>query len=111
MTLSKDARELADTLKKIVDGLESYEADSRRDYTSKVAARLKPLVQEFERLITEERSKEAAKMQLDDIRKLMHNINGAATKGEIDFVQDCVLNRYWQLSTIFQEAKYSHESL
>ncbi len=58
-----------------------------------------------------EKSKERAKQQLDEIRELMRNVNGAATKGEIEFVSGNVLNRYWELSTTFHEPRYSHESL
>ncbi|MFP6860191.1 hypothetical protein [Pseudomonas sp.] len=111
MTLASDSIELADTLKLIVDGLETYDLDSRREYTSKMAQTLKPLVEYFYYLVVVEKSKDCAKLQLDEIRELMHNVNGAATKGEIDFAPDDVLNRYWELSTIFQESRYVHDSL
>ncbi len=111
MTLASEAIELAETLQIIVDGLENYDSDSRREYTSKMAKRLKPLVDSFQRLVVGKKSKENAKLQLDEIRELMHDVNGAATKGEIDFVSGSVLNRYWELNTIFQESKYAQESL
>src|SRR3990167_2351252 len=111
MTLASDAIELADTLKCIVKGLEGYDLDSRREYTSKMAQRLKPLVDSFYNLVVFEKSKESAKLQLDEIREIMHNVNGAATKGEIFFVSDNVLNRYWELNTIFQESRYAYEPL
>lgn len=111
MTLATEAIELAETLQAIVNGLESYDLDSRREYTLKMAHRLKPLVNSFRDLVVVEKSKNDAKLQLDEIRELMHNVNGAATKGEIDFVSGSVLNRYWELSTIFQESKYAQESL
>jgi len=111
MTLASKAIELAEALQAIVDGLESYDTDSRREYTSKMAKQLKPLVDSFQRLVSVEKSKESAKLQLDEIRELMHNVNGAATKGEIDFVSGSMLNRYWELSTIFHESKYAKESL
>ncbi|GAB1263818.1 hypothetical protein [Aurantivibrio infirmus] len=111
MTLASEAKELAETLQAIVNGLESYDLDSRREYTSKMAQRLKPLVNSFRDIVVVEKSKNDAKLQLDEIRELMYNVNGAATKGEIDFVSGSVLNRYWKLSTIFQESRYVHESL
>jgi len=111
MNLASEATELVLVLNKIVNGLESYYKDSGQEYTSKMAARLKPLVSSFENFVTVEKSKGAAKLQLDEIKDLMHNVNGAATKGEIDFVSADVLNRYWELSTIFQETKFSHETL
>jgi len=111
MNLASEATELVLVLNKIVNGLESYYKDSGQAYTSKMAARLKPLVSSFENYVTVEKSKEAAKLQLDEIKELMHNVNGAATKGEIDFVSGDVLNRYWELSTIFQKTRFSHETL
>ncbi|MFM2477799.1 hypothetical protein [Celerinatantimonas sp. MCCC 1A17872] len=111
MTLASEAKELAETLQAIVEGLEGYDLDSRREYSSKMADRLKPLVNSFRELVLVEKSRDSAKLQLDGIKELMHNVNGAATKGEINFVSGSTLNRYWELSTIFQETKYVHESL
>lgn len=111
MTLASEAKELSETLQAIANGLESYDLDSRREYTSKMAQRLRPLVNSFHDIVVVEKSRNDAELQLDEIWELMHNINGAATKGEIDFVSDSVLNRYWELSTIFQEVRYAHEPL
>ncbi len=111
MNLASEATELVLVLNKIVNGLESYYKDSGQEYTFKMAARLKLLVSSFENYVAVEKSKEAAKLQLDEIKELMHNVNGAATKGEIDFVSGDVLSRYWELSTIFQETRFSHETL
>jgi hypothetical protein len=111
MNLASEATELVLVLNKIVNGLESYYKDSGQAYTSKMAARLKPLVSSFENFLTVEKSKKVAKLQLDEIKELMHNVNGAATKGELDFVSGDVLSRYWELSTIFQETRFSHETL
>ena len=111
MNLASEAKELVLVLNSIVTGLESYNKDSRQEYTSKMAVRLKPLVSSFENFVIVEKSKESAKLQFDEIKELMHNVNGAATKGEIDFVSGDILNRYWELSTIFQETRFSHEKL
>jgi hypothetical protein len=111
MSLASEAQELIESLKLVVAGLERYDKDSRRDYTTKMAARLKPLVESFDRIVTIDKSKELAKQQFDEIRELMHNVNGAYAKGDIYFVEDSVLDKYWQHHTIFQESKYVHESL
>lgn len=111
MKLTSKAIELADALQTIVESLENYDLDSRREYTSKMAQQLKPLVNSFRNLVVVEKSKNDAKLQLDEIKEIMHNVNGAATKGEIDFVSGSVLNRYWELSTIFQESKYTNENM
>jgi hypothetical protein len=111
MSLASEAQELIESLKLVVAGLEAYDKDSRSDYTMKMAARLKPLVESFDRIVTVDKSKELAKQQFDEIRELMHNAMGAYTKGDVYFVEDSVLDKYWQHHTIFQESKYAHESL
>jgi len=39
----------------------------------------------------------------------MYEVNGAAKKGEMDIFPEGLLNRFWQLSTIFQEQRYRDE--
>lgn len=111
MTLILDAKELVDSLKAVVVGLESYDKDSRSEYTLRMAARLKPLVECFDQLVTIEKSKGKAKLQFDEIRELMNSLSAAYTKGEINFVEDNVLEKYWEHHTIFQESRYANESL
>jgi len=41
----------------------------------------------------------------------MYEVNGAAKKGEMDIFPEGLLNRFWQLSTIFQEQRYRDERL
>jgi len=48
---------------------------------------------------------------LADLKGLMHEVNGAATKGELDVFSDDTLDRYWKLSTIFQESRFSGQGL
>ena len=88
MTLASEAKELAETLRSIVDGLENYNVDSRKEHTTKKASQMKPLVDSFYRSVTEEKSKEAAKLQLDEIKELMHvkgdpitNLNTGTSRG------------------------------
>jgi len=45
------------------------------------------------------------------IKEVMHEVNGAATKGEMDICAEGVLSRFWDLSTIFQEQRYRDERL
>lgn len=111
MSLASEANELSEVLQEVTLGLESYNADSRKEYTTKMAERLKPLVRSFHDFITIEKSVPKAKRQLDEIHEVMHNVNGAATKGEINFVSGKTLDRYWKLSTIFQESRHRNEVL
>ena len=111
MTLAADAKELTECLNLIVAGLESYKEDSRSEYTSRMAEYLKPLVTSFNKMVSVDRSKELAELKFDEINDLMHNINGAYTKGEIYFVEEGVLEKYWQYCSIFQESKDEYKSL
>ncbi len=111
MSLRSEAVDLLNVLRLVVRGLSEYNADDRSSYTRSLAKRLGPLVDEFERAVTTERSRESAGAVLSSIKVEMHEINGAATKGEIPVIADEVLDRYWQLHTIFQELRYRAQSL
>ena len=76
-----------------------------------MADRLRPLVAEPESTVVSERSRPAAERVLADISELMHGVNGAATKGEMEIFADDTLDRYWDLSTLFQESRFSGQSL
>ncbi len=108
MTLKDKALELADTLRKIVQCLRAYGIE----YTSQLANILNPQVEALFIAIHEERSRSHAADILTDIAPTMYEVNGAATKGDMDiFLGTDLLNRYWDLETIFRESRYSNESL
>ena len=111
MSLRSEAADLVNVLRLVVRGLREYNADDRSSYTRSLAQRLGPLVDEFDRAVTTERSRESAYAVLSSIKLAMEEINGAATKGEIPFVADNVLARYRQLNTIFQELRHRGQSL
>lgn len=110
MTLKAKARELCIALEAIVSGLERYDKDYRSRYTKELAAGLAPSVSRLKRAL-EERDREEAKDALADISEVMYEVNGAATKGEIDFIPPKALNTYWELRTIFQEMRYRDQKL
>ena len=110
MTLKAEARKLCSALESVVSGLETYEKDERRRYTKELAEILRPSVSSLRKAI-EENNREEAKKALNEVAELMHEVNGAATKGEIDFVPSKVLNSYWELKTIFQELRFRDEQL
>lgn len=110
MTLKSKARELCIALESITAGLERYDKDDRSRYTKQLAEILRPSVHKLEKAI-EEKNREEAKDALADISEIMHEVNGAATKGEIDFTSSEILNTYWDLNTIFQELRYRDEQL
>ena len=111
MTLRKDALKLAKALEDTVSNLEKYGLENKSEYAQKAAQRLKPAVTALYKAIKDECSREKAHEIITDIDKLMSNINGAATKGDMEFDNNNALNRYWQLKTIFQESRYRGESL
>jgi len=40
---------------------------------------------------------------------VMHEVNGASTKGEMKICEAGVLEAFWDLSAIFQERRYRDE--
>ena len=69
------------------------------------------MVQAYEESIKIKKSKESAKANLSELSDLMHEVNGAASKGEIDFISPDALDKYWDLKSIFQEIEYRNEPL
>ena len=114
MSLRTDAFELLATLKEVLEALRRFKHPNGAPYATEMIARLEPVVADFEHAIDEARDKDAAVVALDEIGPLMHNINGAATKGDLRIFpgyDDQTLNTYWRLNTIFRESRYAAESL
>ena len=114
MSLRTDAFELLATLKDVIAALRRFEHPNGAPYAIDMAARLEPVIADFEHAIVESQSKDAAVAALDEIEPLMHNINGAATKGDLRIFpayDDQTLDTFWRLKTIFRESRYAAESL
>src|SRR5262245_59183304 len=111
MTLATQAQELVRVLQAVVTSLAGFDPPAQRDYTRAMADRLRPLIAELQSAVASERSRSDAERVLADISELMHEVNGAATKGEMDIFTDDTLERYWHLSTLFQESRFSGQSL
>ena len=111
ITLATQAQELVRVLQAVVAALDRFDRLGQRDYTTGLAKRLRPLLAEFQSAVIEERSRPAAEGALADIKEVMHEVNGAATKGEMDIFSDATLARFWDLSTLFQESRFSGQSL
>jgi len=111
ITLATQAQELVRILQAVVAALERFDRPGQRDYTTGLAKRLGPLLAKFQSAVIGERSRPAAEQALVDIKEVMHEINGAATKGEMDIFSDATLDRFWNLSTLFQESRFSCQSL
>lgn len=114
MSLQSDAHELFKTLRSVIEALRQFEHPNGSPYAEDMAARLAPLVAEFERAIVSDRSRADAANVLESIAPLLDNVNGAATKGDLEIFpdrNDQTLNRYWDLKTIFRESKYAGQEL
>ena len=114
MPLRDDALELVDVLKRVVTALENFRHPYGASYAADMARQLCPLVSDFELAVTQDHSRNDAKEVLSIIAPLMQNVNGAATKGELNIFpngQGDTLEEYWRLRTIFQESIYADEKL
>lgn len=107
MTLATQAQELVCTLQSVVSDLDRYGLD----YTAKLAGRLRLLVAELQSAVITQHSRPEAERVLANISELMHEVNGAATKGEMAIFADDTLDKYWHLSTVFQESRFAEQTL
>lgn len=111
MSLQSQAVGLSKALNTILAGLCNYALDDRRSYTQAAAQRLGPLVEAFEHAVTVERSRQHAEDLFAMIKQEMEELSAAKCKGDINFVEDVVLDKYWELKTIFQESRYRDSTL
>jgi flagellar biosynthesis/type III secretory pathway protein FliH len=111
MTLATQVHELVRVLQAVVTALDCFNRPAQCDYTRSMADRLRPLVAELLSAVVSKRSRSDAESALADISELMRDVNEAATKGEMDIFADDTLDRYWHLSTLFRESRFSGQSL
>lgn len=111
MSLQADANQLVAVFWRVIRALESFRHPHGASYSTDMATQLRPLVAGFERAVVHAHSRETAAAILDDLKPMMHNVSGAATKGELDIFTDDTLDRYYELATIFQESRYAAETL
>jgi len=112
MGLRRDAERLLETLESVVAGLTAFQGSPvQMEYTDHLGRRLVPLVEELRSLIEERVDRSEIMRTMAAIKEVMHEVNGAATKGEMDICAEGVLSRFWDLSTIFQEQRYRDERL
>ena len=111
MSLQTDANQLVAVFRHIIGALESFRHPRGGSYSADMATQLRPLVAEFESAVVHAHSRERAAAILDELKPMIHNVSGAATKGELDIFKDDTLDRYHELATIFQESRYAAETL
>lgn len=111
--LAVRARDLSTTLKKITFALEEYlgkkpDCVPCREWVN----RLRPLVGEFDDVVNTHGSREHASRLLTEIGKVMSEVNSAVSGWcEIPILDSMELNKYWELHTIFREARYRDQYL
>jgi hypothetical protein len=110
MGLRRDAERLLETLASVTTGLAAFQGSVvQMEYTEHLRRRLGPLVEELRSLIEERADRSDILRAMAAIKEVMHEVNGAATRGEMNFCEAGVLGTFWKLSTIFQEQRYRDE--
>lgn len=107
--LTRHTTELVGVLYGVLECLRKYDHDLGLAY----AAKLEPLLAKFGHSVFIACDRKSATKDFIAVEKLMHTINGAATKGEHSmFPTDSdLLNHYWELASIFHESEYNGQSL
>ena len=108
MSLRDKAIALSQTLNAVVAALERYQES---DYIRELAAYLTPVVARYDEAVYVTRSREHAAAAIDALSECMDSVNAAATRGEMDIFGEPVLERYWDLRTVFRESRYREQSL
>ena len=112
MGLWEDAQRLLETLQSVGARLGAFRGSPvQREYTEHLQRRLVPLVEDLRLLINKRTDHSEILGAMAEIKAVMYEVNGAATKGEMDIFPEGLLNRFWQLSTIFQGERYRDERL
>jgi hypothetical protein len=112
MGLRQDAEGLIETLRFVAAGLAAFQGSSgQAEYVRHLHRRLVPLIDDLRDQIAQRADRSDILRAMGEIKEVMNEVNGAATKGEMNIFEPGVLNRFWHLSTIFQEARYRDEAL
>jgi len=106
-TLRSEVNRLLEVLDSICAALEAHGAD----FTDRLAEPLRPLVNRLRQAVVKDRSRDKAEAALWEIKQIMHEVNAADTKGEMGIFSGDELDVWWELSTIFQESRFSEPSL
>jgi len=112
MRLRRDAERLLETLESVAAGLAAFQGSPvQTEYTDQLCRRLVPLVEELRSMIEERVDRSEIMRSMAAIKEVMHEVNGASTKGEMKICEAGVLEAFWDLSAIFQEHRYRDERL
>lgn len=112
MGLRTDTEKLVQSLESVSAGLADFHGSAAQtEYTRHLHQRLLPLVEELKSLVRERADRPALLRIIAEIKEVMYEVNGAATKGEMAICGEEILTTFWNLCTIFQEQRYRDEAL
>ncbi len=110
MGLRTEAGKLIATLESVATGLAEFRGSSvQMEYTRHLHRRLLPLIGELRDHIAAKSERSEALRTMAEIKEVMCEVSGAATKGEMTVGEAGILDTFWHLSTIFQEQRYRNE--
>lgn len=110
--LQQKAAELSACAHEIVDRLENHRGKPHQiEYGRALAKGLRPLVAAYDHAVFVARSREAAADALNEMNERVRHAGVSASKGEMDFDFGSAMNTYYELHTIFRDARYRSDSL
>jgi hypothetical protein len=107
MTLRETAEELSKLMRAIAD---SAGGSSSADI-SQYADSLDPGIRGYDNAVFVSRSRAEAQEHLNDLVPLVADLNQAATKGELHEFPPYLIDRFFELHTIFRESRFAGEEL
>lgn len=107
MSLRKDAIELSKILNQIVARV----SDSHPAYIAEMARGIAENVVRYDRAVFDKCSRGEASDALSELAEVVSTLSVASAKGELDIFKGDLLDRYWQLHTIFRETRYRDQTL
>lgn len=113
MSLQRKAARLSAALNAILEASETFALRNADVYIAGIVRELRPEVVGFTDAVERTRDKEAASEALKALARHIAALSSASTKGERNIfpATDDALTLYWDLHTIFREARYRNESL
>lgn len=104
--LREKAVSLSEVLHEMADRLDRYRGDSRTsEFAARFARSLRPAIANYDRAVLQERSRSAAAEAVSDLGPIVRGISAAGGRGEMDFRLGDTMARYYDLHTIFREAR------
>lgn len=112
MGLRADVETLIEALESVASGLTDFQGFAdHMAYAKHLNHRLLPLIEDLRDQVAAGSDRSRILRTMAEIKDVMSEVNGAATKGEMAICKEGILDTFWRLSTIFQEERYRDERL